>query len=380
MTKVVAHSVNPFLFGTGSWVYSQITGLQRWRPCVVCKRRENREQYPLPEVFALTDLSFPAQLRERLGRRLSRGVFPFMVRRLRERGARLLHSHFASQGWTDLPLVAAAGVAHLTSFYGADIWKNSREELWRARYAALFERGDLFLVEGNAMRAKVESLGCPSEKLLVQHLGVDVEGTVFAERRRSADGLVRVLASGRAVEKKGHELAVRAMSRARREMPELRLSLMVIAASEIEEARLAQLRELVRTEGLEACVDFPPPRPYAEYRRSLYDYHVFFAPSMHASNGDAEGGAPVSLIDMSATGMPIVASRHCDIPEVAPDGVSGVLFDEGDADRAAAALLGVARAPERWLEWGRAGRAHVEHEYSLTRQVARLEEIYDRFA
>jgi colanic acid/amylovoran/stewartan biosynthesis glycosyltransferase WcaL/AmsK/CpsK len=377
---VVAHSVNPFLFGTGSWVYSQLVGLRRWRALVVCKRRENREDFPFEDVFALVDRPLPLQVWERIGRRLSGGTFPFMKSAIAERGACLLHSHFASQGWTDLPLARAAGVPHVTAFYGADIWKNSRDPSWNERYRALFAAGTSFLVEGNAMRAKVESLGCPREKIVVQHLGVELENAAFAERKLGGDRRVRVLASGRAVEKKGHELAVKAFARARREDPDLRLSLMIIAKSDDEKQRLDRIRSLVREEGVDGAVDFPPPRPYADYRKSLYDYHVFFAPSLHASNGDAEGGAPVSVIDMSATGMPIVASRHCDIPEVAPDGVSGVLFDEGNVEQAASALLQVAHAPERWSAWGRAGRAHVEREYSLARQVERLEEIYDRVA
>lgn len=379
MADVVAHSVNPFLFSTGSWVYTQIRTLKRWRAIVVAKRRENREDYPLADVFALEDLPLWKQLGERWGRRSS-GCFPFMRAALREHGARLLHSHFASQGWTDLPLAAASGLPHITSFYGADIWKNSRSPQWRARYLDLFAHGNRFLVEGNAMRAKVESLGCPAAKLVIQHLGVDVEQASFAERRVCADGIVRVLASGRAVEKKGHEFAIRAFARARREMPALRLSLMIIASSEDEKARLAALKELVAAEDVADTVDFPPPRSYADYRKSLYDYHAFFAPSRHAQNGDAEGGAPVSVIDMSATGMPIVASRHCDIPEVAPDGVSGLLFDEDDLDGAVRALLDVARSPQRWQEWGRAGRAHVEREYSLAIQPGRLEAIYDGLA
>ncbi len=376
MFPVVAHSVNPFLFSTGSWVYTQIQTLAHWRAIVVCKRRENREDYPLADVFALEDLALWRQLRERFGRRRN-GCFPFMTAALRRHDARLLHSHFASQGWTDLPLASASGLPHVTSFYGADIWKNSRSPHWRERYLDLFARGSFFLVEGNAMRAKVELLGCPSAKIVIQHLGVDVERASFAARQPSADGLVRVLASGRAVEKKGHEFAVRVFAKALREMPQLRLSLMIIASSEDEKARLAALKILVREQGVEASVDFPPPRSYADYRKSLYDYHVFFAPSRHAANGDAEGGAPVSVIDMSATGMPIVASRHCDIPEVAPHGVSGLLFDENDLEGAVAALLEVARSSQRWLDWGRGGRAHVEREYSLAIQPARLEAIYD---
>jgi colanic acid/amylovoran biosynthesis glycosyltransferase len=378
--KVVAHSVNPFLFGSGTWVYSQLVSLRQWHPIVVCKRRENRADYPLDDVFSLEDLPLFSQMRERLGRRLSRGVFPFMLRAIQTSGTRLLHSHFASQGWTDLPLAAAGGTAHISSFYGADIWKNSRSEDWRRRYADLFARGSLFLVEGEAMRAKVISLGSPPEKVVVQHLGVELEGTVSADRKLGSDGLVRVLASGRAVEKKGHEFAVRAFARARREMPRLRLSLMIMAGSKPERERLAALHELVASEGVADAVDFPPPRSYTEYRRSLYDYHVYFAPSMHAKNGDAEGGSPVSVSDMSATGTPIVASRHCDIPEVAPHGVSGELFDENDLEGATNALLRVASAPQDWSRYGRAGRAHIEREYSLSTQAARLEAIYDRVA
>ncbi len=153
---------------------------------------------------------------------------------------------------------------------------------------------------------------------------------------------------------------------------------MIIARTDVERARLERLRELVQQEEVGGAVDFPASRPYEEYRRSLYGYHIFLAPSLHASNGDAEGGAPVSLIDMSATGMPIAASRHCDIPEVSPDGIAGVLFDEGDVEGCAQALLTIARHPENWREWGRAGRAHVEREYEVSRQGAALETIYDR--
>lgn len=375
---MVAHSVNPFLFGTGSWVYGQLQSRRRWDAMVVCKRRENTADYPFERVFALTDLPLAKQMHQRIGRRLGKGVFPFMRDAIREHGARVLHSHFASQGYTDLALAAACGIPHVTSFYGADIWKNTRDDAWRRRYGELFRAGTLFLVEGHAMRAKVESLGCPADKIAVHHLGTAVSRTEFAERRPAADGLVRVLASGRVVEKKGFEMGIRAFARAWREMPELRLSLMVIARTDPERARLAELHAIVKQEEVESVVDFPPSRPYEEYRRSLYGYHVFLAPSLHASNGDAEGGAPVSLIDMSATGMPIAASRHCDIPEVSPDGVAGVLFDEGDVDGCARAILAIARHPERWREWGRAGRAHVEREYEVSRQGALLEAIYDR--
>ena len=376
---VCGHSVNPFLFGTGSWVHGQVRGLRRWRAAVVCKRRENRETFPFDPVHARDDLSLLEQLVQRAGRR-RRGYYPFHLEALRAAEARLLHSHFATQGWTDLPLARDLGLPHVTSFYGADIWKNARRASWRARFAELFERGALFLVEGHAMRAKVESLGCPPEKVRVQHLGVALDPTQFREREPGPDGEVRFLAAGRAVEKKGFEPGLRAFAHAYRQNPKLRLSLMLIARSKAERERVRRLEELVRTQGLSGAVDFPRALPYDEYRRALAGYHVFLAPSQHATNGDAEGGAPVSLIEMSAAGMPIVASDHCDIPEVVLHGQSGLVVPEGDVGALSDALLFMAEAPERWAGFGRAGREHVEREYDLTTQVARLEAIYDELA
>ncbi len=41
-----------------------------------------------------------------------------------------------------------------------------------------------------------------------------------------------------------------------------------------------------------------------ELRRQAYLHDVFLAPSVTAANGDSEGGAPVTLIEMAATGLP----------------------------------------------------------------------------
>ncbi len=374
---VVAHSVSPFLFSTGSWVYGQIRGLERWHAMVLCKSRENQSEYPWDDVTCRDDLGLVGQLAQSVGR-ARHGYMPVFVRALKERGAKLIHSHFGSQGWTDLPLARAANLPLVTSLYGADIWKLSRQGLWLERYRDLFARGTAFLVEGHAMRRRIVGMGCPVEKIYIQHLGVDTGTVRLGERTLGPDGLVRVLASGRAVEKKGFELTLEAFARAQHAYPKLRLALMLLARSDEELARAAALRARVTQLGLDGVVEFPAPMPYAQYRQSLYGYHIFFAPSRHASDGDAEGGAPVSLIDMSATGMPIVASKHCDIPEVVRDGHTGILHRENDVDDAAKALLELARSPERWVSLGRAGRAHVEQEYDLAKQVTKLERIYDQ--
>ena len=116
---------------------------------------------------------------------------------------------------------------------------------------------------------------------------------------------------------------------------------------------------------------------YDEYVRVVADAHIHLVSSMTAADGDSEGGAPTTLLEMQATGKPIVATRHADIPYVVREGESALLADEGDVDGLAAALVRVASAPEKWPEMARAGRAHIEANHDVTKEVLRLEAVYD---
>jgi colanic acid/amylovoran biosynthesis glycosyltransferase len=80
---------------------------------------------------------------------------------------------------------------------------------------------------------------------------------------------------------------------------------------------------------------------------------------------------------MSAYGMPIVSTFHCDIPEVVIDGVSGFLVPEKDVNALAERLEHLITHPELWESMGRAGRVHIEKEFNSITQAAKLEAFYD---
>ena len=141
----------------------------------------------------------------------------------------------------------------------------------------------------------------------------------------------------------------------------------------VEKERILRLTE---TLGFSQKIRWLGYQPHAVFLREAYEHHVYLAPSIVASDGDCEGGAPVGLIEMAATGMPVVSTRHCDIPEVIEDGVGGLLADEGDVDGLVAHLRELVAAPDRWLDRARAARARIEEHYDLRRQSAKLAEIY----
>ena len=107
------------------------------------------------------------------------------------------------------------------------------------------------------------------------------------------------------------------------------------------------------------------------------NHDILFQTSVTAANGDGEGGAPVILLDAQASGMPIVASTHADIPEYVRDGESGFLAEEKDVEGIAERILYLATRAEEWPRMGLAGRQHIEASYSAERQARALESIYD---
>ena len=113
-----------------------------------------------------------------------------------------------------------------------------------------------------------------------------------------------------------------------------------------------------------------------ELRRQAYINDVFLAPSVTAASGDNEGGAPVTLVEMSATGMPIVSTKHCDIPFVVEDGITGCLTPERDADGLAQDLARLADDSALRTAMGEAGRRFVEEKLDARVLARQLEAHY----
>jgi colanic acid/amylovoran biosynthesis glycosyltransferase len=119
-------------------------------------------------------------------------------------------------------------------------------------------------------------------------------------------------------------------------------------------------------------------QPHSILIKEFYKNHIFLHPSVYASSGDSEGGAPVSIIEASASGMPILSTMHCDIPEVVINGKSGYLAPERDIEALVSKLKVFVCNPEKWKEMGKKGRCHIEKNYDIKKQIKRLEEIYDK--
>ncbi len=366
----VAHFRSEFLGRSETFIYRTLVALQRVRPVVFAQRLLHVDEFPFAPIVRYPPApASPQGLLDRAGRRLLRRE-PFLSRRLRQHAVRVLHAHFGPEGWELLRVRRATRLPLVTTFYGYDMSMLPRDSLWRERYAELFDRGDLFLVEGPHMRVALIGLGCPAAKVRIQRIGIELALTPFRSRAPAVGRPVRLLFCGRFAEKKGLPDALEAAATVRARHP--RVELCVIGDGE----ERPRVERLILSLGLSGCVRLLGLQPYEVVRRELAAADILLAPSRTASDGDTEGGAPTILLEAQAAGLPVVATTHADIPYVVVPGKSGLLAPEGDPAALAECLETLLDAPEGWAEMGRAGRRHVEQAHDVRTTAAGLEEVY----
>ena len=378
MSKVVAHSVKSYLFRTGSWIYSQISTLKRYQPLVITTQKRNLDIFPLDKIYSLSDLTAPNRFFQKQYSTLTGLSYPFFLNRLKKNRAAILHSHFGNRGYFDLPLKRKLGIPQVTTFYGHDVSLLPQEDRWKTRLQTLFQYGDRILAEGHYMKKTLLGLGCPDDKVTVQHLGVDLEKIPFIPRTLNDHQTVKILIAGTFREKKGITYALEAFAKLAHNYSNVAVTLVGDAGRSQREVNYKkEITALIGNRNIAHKVTYLGFLPYPAFIEEAKNNHIFLSPSIHPSDGETEGGAPVALIEMSAYGMPIVSTFHCDIPEVVIDGESGFLVPEKDTDGLAERLEHLINHPELWEIMGRAGRKHIEEEFNIVTQATRLEAIYD---
>jgi colanic acid/amylovoran biosynthesis glycosyltransferase len=380
--QTIAHLIRNYLFTTGSWIYGQISHLASFQPIVLTSKTMNLDIFPFEPIYPYQEIT---NLDGKLGALLRRS-FEFATNRkvdffagvCREQKAALLHAHFGPEGYHTLPLKRELEIPLITTFYGADISRLPRIWKWRKRYHRLFDRGNLFLAEGSHMAQRIVDQGCSPEKVRLNRLGVDLESIKFVPRQIGEEDEIKVLMASSFKEKKGIPYGIRAFIEAEKSNPYLRLTIIGGATSDSDRHLLLECQELVSKAKLGEKVRFLGYLQYPEYIKEQRKSHIFLAPSITAANGDTEGGAPVSIIEASAAGMPIISTLHCDIPEVVINGESGLLVPERDVPSLAEAILDLTKAPALWRKMGAVGRKHMEESYNVVKQGESLERIYSQ--
>lgn len=377
----VIHSTHRWLPQTQTWLYNQIKYLPgRIESHIVCQETLNLDQFSLPNIHSLHASSRWAYYWQRAIRWLGiRQHLSLLTEQLQKQQGQLLHSHFGNLGWANLAAARQANVRHVVTFYGRDVnHLPQQDSRWYGRYQELFSQVDCVLCEGPFMGQCVIRLGCPAGKVQVHHLGVPVEQFPFRPRFWNGQEPLRVLIAASFQEKKGIPYAIEALGKVQREIP-LEVTLIGDAdGSSRSQQEKQRILDAIERAGLSASIQRLGYQPYARLMEEAYRHHLFLAPSVTAGDGDTEGGAPVGIIEMLATGMMVVSTTHCDIPEVIEHGVTGLLAAERDADGLAEQIRWLAAHPGEWQPMAMRARQRMETDFNAAVQGQRLADLYEK--
>ncbi len=280
-----------------------------------------------------------------------------------------LHAHFIhTPGSVTRYASLLSGRPWTCSAHAKDIWTTpdweKREKLAAADWTVTCT------AYGAAHLSALAESGAGGEVALVYH-GLDL--TRFPPPAEAPDGLrdgsdpgapVVVLSVGRAVEKKGYDLLLRALAA----LPAERAWRLVhIGGGPLRSRLQRQAREL----GLEGRIEWRGARAQAEVLAAYRDADLFVLASRVAGDGDRDG-LPNVLVEAQSQGLACIGTAVAALPELIEPEVTGLLVPPEDPAALSAALDRLIRQPALRRDFGRAAARRVRQAFDLEACVGDL--------
>ena len=312
------------------------------QPYRIVRRRVSVRPHPLARLSQLAILGAHAAA---------------LVRRERITAVHVAHLYL---GPVALVLRRALGVPYVVYLHGGEMAPYMR---WRAirRIAGNVIRGaDRVVVNSDFTRRHYAALGVSHPRIEVLMPGVDTDRfqpdlDVRAVRARyGLNGARLILTVGRLVERKGHDVVIRALPGIRRAVGPVRY---LIAGAGPEEARL---RTLAREVG---CADDVVFAGHVDDRDLPLFYaacDVFVMPSRALEQRDGIEGFGIVFLEAGACGKPVVGGRSGGIADAVLDGITGVLVDPRSVDEVTGALTRLLQDRGEAARMGGEGRRRAE--------------------
>ncbi len=277
-----------------------------------------------------------------------------------------LHAHFLHTPSSVARYAAAlTGLPWSCSAHARDIWTIGD---WEKR-AKLGEMDWLVTCTRTGCAHLAELTPTPAKVELVYH-GLDLERfSPPAARAPARDGTkasdpVRLLSVGRAVEKKGFDLLLKAFASLDKGTHWRWVHIG-------DGSLIDPLKGQARRSGLEERITWLGACPQAQVIDQYARADLFILPSRIASDGDRDG-LPNVLVEAQSQGLCCLSTRLPAISELIDDGMTGLLVPADEASALTAALAQLIGDPDLRRRLGEAGLKKVRRDFSHHTGLAKL--------
>jgi phosphatidylinositol alpha-1,6-mannosyltransferase len=223
----------------------------------------------------------------------------------------------------------------------------------------------------------VERTGIGADRITVVYPGCDVEAfepqatdpelPIRLLGRRSGNRVV--LTTGNLVERKGHDMVIRALPQVIEAVPDV--TYLIVGNGYYR----AELERLAQALGVGDHVVFAGRISDAELPAIYSHADVFIMASRQRLEANDIEGFGLVYLEASASGTPVIGGRSGGIPEAIVEGTTGLLVDPEDPADIARALTRCLTEAGLSAELGRAGAEWVRREFSWPKVADRMERV-----
>lgn len=272
-------------------------------------------------------------------------------------------AEYGSTAYDHLPAIKALKLPLIVHFHGYDAYREGALKKFE-HYKEVFHYARYVIAVSQNMVAQLETIGCPKEKIVYNVYGPDPAFSHIKPRFAKK----QCLAVGRFVDKKAPYLSILAFKEVIKKNPEATL---LMAGNGY---LLNACKNLVKFYGLEKHIQFLGVIEPKRFMQLLEESYCFVQHSIIAEDGDSEG-TPVSILEASAAGLPVVSTRHAGIPDVIENEETGLLVEEMDVQGMTKNILRLLNNKEEAMKMGSKGKRNISKNFNLAQHLKILEDI-----
>lgn len=288
-----------------------------------------------------------------------------LVNYLKKQNINVVLAEYGMVGAMVTEACSLANIPLVIHYHGADVHHRNTVARYLPFYKRSFEYASALVAVSGDMVTALKKLGAPAGKLILNPYGVDTHK--FSKVNVGSSGL-NFLAVGRFVEKKSPKSVVKAFKIVTSQFPEARLW-MVGTGPLFEETK-----NFADKLGMADKITFPGILSAKQIHELMQQSRCFVQHSVTAADGDMEG-TPNTILEASASGLPVVSTLHAGIKEAVIDGVTGFLTAEHDIEGMAKGMIALAASAELAEKMGNAAHKHMLANYNITKRIAQLNKI-----
>jgi glycosyltransferase involved in cell wall biosynthesis len=279
-------------------------------------------------------------------------------------------AEYGVTGAAALGICRELAIPLVVHFHGYDAYSRSVLDKYQETYKRMFAYCSAIIAVSRHMIDQLIRIGAPREKVFYNAYGVDV--TQFQQASLLTSPL-QVIAVGRFVEKKAPYLTILAFKKVLERLPEVKL--VMVGSGVLHDV----CSEIIKALHIEHAVELKGVMNHDQVAQLMQQSRIFVQHSLVPKSGDSEG-TPLGILEASASGLPVVSTRHAGIIDAVIHGKTGFLVDEGDIDGMSEYMYQLLTSPKLVIEMGKRAREYISENFNMESSIKNLQAILDNHA